>query len=86
MDKAKYPTVTIRTKDRARPPVGANTEVLIDGKRVPFCHSAKFQATARGISRITLEMYGYGEIEAMGVYTQKIIPLKGKKVRRGRKA
>lgn len=90
LEKPKYPTVTIRTKDKTRPPVGANTEVLLDGKRVPFCHSAKFEANARGVSKITLEMYGYGEIEAMGDYHVKILPLKGgkkaKKVRRGRKA
>ena len=87
--KPKYPTVTIRTKDRTKPPVGANTEVLLDGKKVPFCYSAKFEAHARGVSRITLEMYGYGEIDAMGEFVSTIIPLKFNKnrgTRRGRKA
>lgn len=87
--KVKYPTVTIRTKDRTKPPTGANTEVLLDGKKVPFCYNARFEANARGVSRITLEMYGYGEIEAMGDFHATILPLKGKKAkgaRRGRKA
>lgn len=86
--KAKYPTITIRTKDYNKPPVGANVEVLLDGKKIPYCFSASFRAHARDLSKITLEMYGYGEVQAMGSYNATILPLKGnatKGLRRGRK-
>lgn len=87
--KPKYPTLVLRTKDRTKPPVGANVELLVDGKRIPYACAVKFEAHARKISKITIEMYGYAEIEAMGDLYTHIIPLKGKKVkgaRRGRKA
>mgnify|MGYP001566160832 CR=1 FL=1 len=87
--KPKYPTLTVQTKDPTKPPVGANIRVLLDGKPIPYCHSVKFEANARAVSKITLEVFGYAEIEAMGDFHMKILPLKAKKakgVRRGRKA
>lgn len=76
MSEIKYPTITIRTKDKSKPPAGYNTEVLLDGKPVPFCKSASLTVDARGMTVVKLEMYAHAEVNVISDVATKVIPLK----------
>jgi hypothetical protein len=43
---------------------GANTEVLLDGKVLAGCHFVKFEANARKVTKVQLEIYACVECEA----------------------
>ena len=73
-------TVTERTvvsaADQAkRAPTGANTIVLLDGQPLKGVRKVVFEAEAGGINKITLEMYGFAEINVLGELETKIIGL-----------
>jgi len=79
MGKNKYPKITVRQKKGSEDSVmtGANTEVLIDGEKVPYVKSFAFRVDAVGVAEVHISMYGHVEIEGIiGQYESIIIPLK----------
>jgi len=61
MDKTEFPLVEIRQRKEeligGRIMTGANTQVLIDGKKVPYARSVEFKVDARGLAVVKLELY-----------------------------
>ena len=77
--RVKYPTITIKAKNPELPPTGANTIVLLDGKPVPMAHFVKVECHARRVTKVVLELFAHVEIETMGDFHTKVIPLKSEK-------
>jgi len=64
MKKNKYTTIIVRQKgDSKTIMTGYNTELLIDGKKMPFVKSFEFKVSSGGIAEATIKMYGHVEIE-----------------------
>lgn len=78
-ESVKYPIITVKAKDPSKPPTGANTVVLLDGKPIPMAHFVKVECHARRITKVVLEIFAHAEIETMGEFTTRIIPLKPSK-------
>lgn len=51
--------------------VGANMEVLLDGKPMPFVTSVSFQVSAKNVAKVKLEMYAEVEIEGNFSFKKK---------------
>lgn len=77
-----YPKITVRqrpgTEDSMM--VGANTEVLLNGKKLPYTKSLQFAVNAKGVATVKLEMYANVEVEGIiGDLETVVIPLVPKK-------
>lgn len=64
--KSKVSKITIRNRPGAEGAitVGANTEILLDGKRLGGASFVKFEVHARKVAKVTIEMYAEVEVEA----------------------
>lgn len=63
--KSKYPKITIRNREGAegKLSVGANMEILLDGKRLGSAYFCKFEVHAKKIAKVMIEMYAEVEID-----------------------
>lgn len=63
--KKKYHKIQIKPCEGAEDQlsVGANTQVLLDGNPIA-CSFVKFEAKARGVTKVLIEMYATVEAEA----------------------
>lgn len=62
--KSKYNKLTIRQIKGSRGiMVGANTEVLLNGKKLAGVRSASFSVNAKGVAEVSLTMLGTAEVE-----------------------
>jgi len=54
-----YPTIELRPKPGTEGQLmtGANTQVLMNGEKLPYVSAFKFEVNARGIAKVTLELY-----------------------------
>lgn len=60
--KAKPPKLTIKTREGTKGvSTGANLILELDGKQVPYARAFKLESEARGLTKLTLEMY-VGEV------------------------
>lgn len=66
MSQSKIPKITVRNREGAEGKIstGANTEVLLDGKRLGSAYFVKFEVHAKKIAKVTIEMYAEIELEA----------------------
>lgn len=59
----KYPKLSIRNKNPGSISVGANTEVTIDGKKLPNLSFIKIEIGSRKVAKVTMEMYVDVDVE-----------------------
>ena len=59
----KYPKLEVRNKKPGSISVGANTEVYIDGKKLPNLSFIKIEIGARKVAKVTMEMYVDTDVE-----------------------
>lgn len=70
--KRSYPVLEIRQRDGAEGiMVGANTELLIDGKHVKGAQAVTFEVSARGIAKATITLVGRFKVSGK-IKTDKI--------------
>lgn len=66
-EEKKYPLFELRMREGATGLMtGANTELLMDGKKLGTVTNVKIEVGARSMAKITLEMYG--RFHAVGTY------------------
>lgn len=63
MSQTTYPVLKIRNKNPGSCSVGANTEVTLDGKKIPNLSFLKLEFHARKVTKVTMEMYVDVDIE-----------------------
>lgn len=62
-DEKTYPKFELRMREGATGLMtGANTELLMDGKRLSTVTKVKVEVEARGLAKMTLEMFGQFEV------------------------
>lgn len=59
----KYPVLKIRNKNPGSISVGANTEVELDGKKLPNLSFLKLEFHSRKVTKVTMEMYVDVDVE-----------------------
>lgn len=59
----KLPKLTVRNKKPGTLSVGANTEVLIDGKPLGNISFLKIEIKAKKVAKVTMEMYADVDLE-----------------------
>lgn len=75
--KTKLHKFTIKQKKNSSGlMVGANTQILLDGKTLKGCHKAVFEVSAMGVAKLSLELYGTVEIEGKTRLTKDKIKYK----------
>lgn len=64
--KPRYPKIQVRNRKGAegKLSVGANMEVLLDGKPLGSANFFKFEVHSRKIAKVTIELYAEVEIDA----------------------
>ncbi len=71
------PVFELKMREGATGPMtGANTELFMDGKKMGSVAGVKVEVRARGLAKITLEMYG--QFHVLGKYEPaqvSIVPL-----------
>ena len=55
--KHKAPKLTIKNKQPGKLLTGMNTELFLDGKKLRSVTAFKLETSARGVAKLTLEMY-----------------------------
>lgn len=63
MSQTKYPVLKIRNKNPGTISVGANTEVELDGKKLPNLSFLKLEFHSRRVTKVTMEMFVDTDIE-----------------------
>lgn len=63
MSQTKYPVLKIRNKNPGTVSTGANTEVTLDGKKLPNLSFLKLEFHSRKVTKVTMEMYVDVDIE-----------------------
>ena len=62
-DEKKYPKFELRMREGATGLMtGANTELLMDGKRLGTVSKVRIEVEARGLAKMSLEMWGQFEV------------------------
>lgn len=59
----KYPVLKVRNKYPGTVSTGANTEVELDGKKLPNLSFLKLEFHSRRVTKVTMEMYVDVDIE-----------------------
>jgi hypothetical protein len=75
---SNYPKIEIKLKEGSEDQVltGANCEVLIDGKKIPFLTKVSFEVETGKLAKVSLETIGNVVISGViGEYEEKITPL-----------
>lgn len=75
------PTVEIRQRKGSKGVmVGANTELYLDGKKIPNATKVSFEVAARGLAKVTIEIIGnvtisgkIGRFETVAASLQSIV-------------
>lgn len=63
MSQTKFPVLKIRNKNPGTISTGANTEVELDGKKLPMLSFLKLEFHSRRVTKVTMEMYVDVDIE-----------------------
>ena len=63
MSQTKYPVLKIRNKNPESISTGANTEVTLDGKKLPYLSFLKLEFHSRKVTKVTMEMFVDIDIE-----------------------
>lgn len=63
MSQTKFPVLKIRNKNPGSISTGANTEVELDGKRIPNLSFLKLEFHSRRVTKVTMEMLVDVDIE-----------------------
>ena len=63
MSQTTYPVLKIRNKNPGTCSTGANTEVTLDGKKLPYLSFLKLEFHSRKVTKVTMEMYVDVDIE-----------------------
>jgi hypothetical protein len=70
------PKITVRNKKPGSLSVGANTEVLIDGKPLPYVSFIKIEVGAKKMAKVMIEMIGELDIQLDTIPHIKVLPEK----------
>lgn len=63
MSQTKFPVLKIRNKNPGTISTGANTDVELDGKKLPTLSFLKLEFHSRKVTKVTMEMFVDVDIE-----------------------
>lgn len=73
MKKKNLHKIELITKLDGQISTGANTRLLLDGKPVKGVTRCTINVEAKGLTKVTLELLGYVEVNVLGELSTKVI-------------